>query len=271
MKTTLIAVAAAITALSCQAITFPFTVTAPTWNKVAECTTEGGVNVRKLPSTTAPKMVYNESKIEDYDTPVIYYAYWGTKTGGPVQAITFSDFAPVVSEKPGWIELYKVGPKAESNGWVSSKFCKVSEITPIQPDSPNRHNFMFLNTPGVEGTYGIYFTYDEMNSLATFYIGRLENGKIVCPYSFDCEYGENTYEDNAKPSLLKNEYGFYSLISTKQSMSDFRPSPTSEDSYPVTDIRKFPSNFLNTAIKQAEPLKKPATVYMFDGGYCFAE
>ena len=109
MKTALIAVAAAITALSCQAITFPFSVTAPTWDKVAECTAEGGVNVRKLPSTSAPKMVYNESKIEDYDTPVIYYAYWGTKTGGPVQAITFSDFAPVVSEKPGWIELYKVG------------------------------------------------------------------------------------------------------------------------------------------------------------------
>ena len=97
---------------------------------------------------------------------------------------------------------------------------------------------MFLNTPGVEGTYGVFFSYDEMNSLATFYIGRLENGKIVCPYSFDCDYGENTYEDNAKPTLLKNEYGAYSLISTKQSMSDFRPSPTSEDSYPVTDIRK---------------------------------
>ena len=69
MKTALIAVAAAITALSCQAITFPFTVTAPTWDKVAECTAEGGVNVRKLPSTSAPNMVYNESKIDDYDTP----------------------------------------------------------------------------------------------------------------------------------------------------------------------------------------------------------
>ena len=61
MKTTLIAVAAAIAAIGCQAATLPFNVTAPSWNKIAQCTAQGGVNIRTAPSTTAPQMVYKDT------------------------------------------------------------------------------------------------------------------------------------------------------------------------------------------------------------------
>lgn len=271
MKMTLIAVAAAITAIGCQAATLPFNVTAPSWNKVAQCTTRGGVNIRKAPSTTAPKMVYNENSIEDYECPVIYYGYWSTKSGGAVQSITFDGVAPVVSEQPGWVELLNQGPKYESNGWVSAKYCKVSEVTPIQASgNPSYIKFMLLNTPGIEGTYAMFLVCDDMNSEATFYLGRLDNGKVVCPYSYTCSYSFTSYDDD-EPTSLKNVGDgepYYHFHASSKCMSQFQPEPNNPDnSYPETDIHKIPADIIDFAIKNAEPLPKPPYVYLYNGMY----
>lgn len=271
MKTTLIAVAAAIAAIGCQAATLPFNVTAPSWNKIAECTTQGGVNIRKAPSTTAPKMVYNENSIEDYECPVIYYGYWSTKSGGAVQSITFDGIAPVVSEQPGWVELLNQGPKYESNGWVSAKYCKVSEVTPIQTSgNPYYIKFMLLNTPGIEGSYAMFLVCDDMNSEATFYLGRLDNGKVVCPYAFTCSYSFSTYDDSESTSLknVGEDEPYYHFHASSKCMTDYQQDPNNSDFTQLeTDINKVPTDIIDFAIKHAEPLPHPSYVYLYNSRY----
>ncbi len=274
MKKNFIITIILLSSLYCNAVTLPFNAPAPpSWTKVAECTAENGVNVRKAPATTAPRMVYNENKIEDYDTPVIYYAYWGLKTGGPIQPVTFQGTAPVVSEQPGWIQLLNEGPKRESNAWVSSKYCKVSDITPITSD-PNLHSidFMLLSTPAsVEGTYGIYMCTDEMNGEAIFYVGRLVDGKMVCPYAYCCSYVDSTYidDENTPCSLIKDEYNEhdYRLNITRQGATRIE-TEYGGNFYP--DINKLPAEIISFIVKEAKPVDgaTPAIVYGYNGGYC---
>lgn len=273
MRITFLAVTALLSVFGCSAVTFPFNVKAPAWTKVAECTAEGGINMRKAPSTTAPRMVYNEAKIEDYETPLNYLAYWGTKIGGSIKPVLFDSgsVAPIVSEQPGWIELLKQGPQEASNAWVSSKFCKVSEITPITASAkPAQTDFMILKTgSGVEGEYGIYFEGDELNALATFYIGRIADGKLVCPYSFVCDYVDLTYEDNNEPT---------SFIKDSNATARYRFKLTKQCATPVTqeygptyylDFSKFSDRMINFIINNATPLDNygPCVVYLYDNIY----
>lgn len=266
MRKTFLALTAIVSALGCSAATLPFNVKAPAWTKIAVCETEGGVNIRQRPSATAPKLVYNEAKIEDYDTPVIYYGYWGTKSGGSIIPITFDDVAPIVSEQSGWLELLDKGPRKESNGWVSSKYCKVVEPTPISATEKTLYpSLMFLNTDSsVEGQYAVLLTIDEMNSEATFYVGRLVEGKIVCPYAFDCVLIYD-YDNNTAPTgFKKNEYGVDEFVLTKQGLSYVKTEWGEQDS---PDLSKFTPQMIDFVIKQAKPLETWGVIYLYDGGY----
>ena len=271
MKKISILAAALLTALSSAAVTLPFNAPAPpSWSKVAICTARDGVNVRKTPSTTAPKMVFNENKVTDYETPAIYYGYWGTRTGGAIQPVLFQGMsvAPVVSEKPGWVELLNEGPKRQSNGWVSTKFCKVVDITPIRDSgNPSGLDFMLLDTPAdMEGTYGIYMTTDDLNSEANFYIGRLVDGKMVCPYMYTCDYFSNEYGDgsDAPTTLTKEEYR-YMLRLTRQCMTQMQ-NEYGENYYP--DINKLPASMIKFIVREAKPIDGILPViYLADGKY----
>lgn len=264
MKKTILALAVALSSLGCAAVTFPFNVTAPTWNEVAECTTEGGVNIRKAPSTTAPKLVYNESKIEFCDTPLLSIAYWGTRTGGNIHAVTFDGIAPVVSEQSGWIELLKQGPDWKTNAWVSSKYCKVIETTPIKASgNPSSSQVLFFNIG--EDTYAIYLETDDMNGEATFYIGKVSNGKIVCPYAYTCEYGFDMSNESDPPSITKNEYGSYFYLATKKGMTGEMDSYDFANYSP--DVSKLPAETLDFVIKHAKPLDVSSIIYLYDGNY----
>lgn len=264
MKKTILALAVALSSLGCAAVTFPFNVTAPTWNEVAECTTEGGVNIRKAPSTTAPKLVYNEAKIEDFETPLKYLAYWGSRTGGNIHAVTFNGIAPVVSIKDGWIELLKEGPKNESNAWVSSKYCKVTEITPIRASSnPASPQVLFFNIE--ENVYAIYLETDEMNGEATFYIGKVADGKIVCPYAYTCEYYDCVSNESDSPSISKNQFGSYCYYATKKGQTEIIGE---YGEYYTPNISKLPAETLDFVIKQAKPLDSTTIIYLYDGKYC---
>jgi len=58
----------------------PFEVPTPSWQYLANPTSESGINIRKSPSATAPRMLYDETKIEYFYIPLIHYAYWSTAT-----------------------------------------------------------------------------------------------------------------------------------------------------------------------------------------------
>lgn len=266
MKKTILALAVALSSLGCAAVTFPFNVTAPTWNKVAECTTEGGVNIRKAPSTTAPKLVYNEVKLEQYgyDTPLKYIAYWGSKTGGNISPVKFEGPAAIVSERLGWIELLGEGPNAKSNAWVSSKYCKITETTPIKANgNPSSPKILFFNIDNV--TYAIYLVDDDMNSEAKFYIGRLVDGKIVCPYAFECQYREDIDNETDPSSIKKDElFGSYYYNATKNGMSEISGF---DGTYYTPDVSKIPTNTLDFIIKQAKAIDWTLIVYLNEGKY----
>lgn len=271
MKRICIAMATVLTALGSQAVTLPFnTPAAPSWTRVAQCTTSGGVNIRKSPSTTAPKLVYNENSLMDYETPLVYSAYWGSKTGGPIQAVTFEGVAPVVSEQPGWIQLLNEGPKRKSNAWVSSKYCKVSEITPIEPEgNPRSCNFMILDTPaGVDGTYGIYMRIFDMDGEVAFLIGRLTDGKMVCPYEYRCEYVMDASELGFTTSFSKSEDGSLRFTPLQDCMTMVNGEYGEYGEYEAVDINKLPADMINLIVRKAKPLEgSPAIVFGYNNDY----
>lgn len=261
--------ATVLTALGSQAVTLPFnTPAAPSWTKAAQCITSVGVNIRKTPSTSAPKLVYNENSLMDFDVPLVYSAYWGSKTGGAIQAVTFEGVAPVVSEQTGWIQLLNEGPKRKSNAWVSSKYCKVSEITPIKPaGNPRSFNFMIIDTPSnVEGTYGIYMNLQDMDGECVFLIGRLADGKMVCPYEYRCGYVVDASDLGFTTPFTKNEEGGYMRFTpTKECMTMVMGE---YGEYEAVDINKLPADMINLIVKLAKPIEgSPAIVYSYNGDY----
>ena len=271
MRFFVFALTSVVSLLACSAATLPFSVRSSSWTKIAECMAEDGINIRRAPSVSAPRLVYNESKIEDYDTPLIYYGYWGTKTGGNIQPVLFGGIAPVVSEQNGWIELLNEGPRRESNAWVSAKYCKVKEITPISTsDNVVRPAFLMLDTKSdVEGNYAIYYRSDEMEGVACFYLGRVADGKVVCPYVMTCEYnymsdvaGENS------PVFVKGQYGYTFNLTKAIASGKLNEYGSMEYS---ADLSRFSTDLLNLIIQESEPLETPAIVYLYDGDYCLAE
>lgn len=243
--TCLISCGIMLTGIALSAVAAPptFTVQAPKWSKLAVATTEG-VNIRKTPSTTAPKLVYDESKIEEYDIPLSYYAYWSTApVKGSVIAIPFEGPAPIVGELNGWYRIQNLGPNEASDGWVSAKFVKTATPVPmtLAGKLPSA-NFVWLNAPGntADGVYGIYITLDEMNGVADFYFGRQSNGVVVCPYTLHCD--DISMAENQKCAIINNgsHYTF-----------QYNPSVLTED-YQI-DMSKIGGDVLLQIIENATP------------------
>lgn len=240
-----------------------FNVEAPRWTKLAVSTSDDGVNIRKGPSTATPRLVYNESKIEDYETPLLYYGYWSaTAPKGSIQAIKFTGPNAVVGEKNGWYEVQNMGPRGESNGWVSAQYCDLVTPEPIKPGSTNgATNFIWLNNDNsADGDYGMYMNFDEMNGMATFYIGRLVNGVLVAPYQLICE---NAIFDNSKQCTIRpDSYGNYEIIYN-------RSVGTDEDEI-VIDLNKLPAEIIETIIDKARKAPEKV-VYFYDGYYSVSD
>lgn len=229
-------------ALLVQAAPPVFDVNAPKWSKLAECETEG-VNIRKAPSATAPRLVYDESKILEYDVPVEYYAYWSSAAPrGSVSAISYYGVHPIVSESSGWYEILNIGPKLETNGWVNAKYINVVSPTPMKfPGKPVVPNFTWLNTPGdtSDGVYGIYLDFDEMSNSAEFYVGRLVDGYLVCPYSFYC--AEMTLNEGSNKCNIQKVQEYY--------VFNYAPGVLTED-YNI-DMSKIGSDVLHFIVDKA--------------------
>lgn len=199
----LLFVAAGVTAMAAAAAEFPFEVAAPKFNKVAYTETEGGINIRQSPSATAPRMLYDEAKIDDYEIPLTVYGYWSSaRPAGSVMAATFSGPEAVVSEKDGWLEIAGIGPKGV-NGWVSAKYCKLEPLRPLESDD----NLLLMNIDG--GRYGLYMSYSEMDDYAEFYVGRMVDGILVCPYVLVIDIVNRPDENGS--ALYQDENGTYIL------------------------------------------------------------
>lgn len=240
----------AIIAMSITAFAAPpqFEVQSPTWTKIAISTNPDGINIRKSPSTSAPKLVYDENKIEDYDVPLACLGFWSSAPArGSVHAIPFNGPAPIVRESNGWYEIEGIGANCSGSGWVSAKLCKAIEPAPITRQSKeNSPWFVWLPDNG-NGTYAIQLDYNEMDGCATFYVGRLKDGKIICPYMLHCFYAE----PGDMPQIRQEGEGF---------ILSFKPDYYNEDEYTL-DLRRFSNNLLNQIVKLSTKLPDDHVIY----------
>lgn len=228
-----------------------FEVVAPSWKHLTAPISDDGVNIRKLPSTLAPKLVYNENNIEYFDVPLSYYGYWSSKPAkAPIYAVKFTNPAPVVSEKDGWYEIKNIGPKCESNGWVSGKFCKLITPTPLS-NARNSYSgqLKWLSTGSDEynGAYALYLESNEMEGTAIFYLGRQIDGMLVCPYSFYMDY----YEEPDSP---------YQIVKHSESNSYMLKCPTWD-----VDISNIPVDILSFIFDKMEKDESTIVVCDVDG------
>lgn len=229
-----------------------FEVPTPKYSKIVTCTADGGVNVRKTPSTTAPKLVYNAANVDNFQIPLAYYSYWSTgKTGGDILATTFYGNGPLVKETAGWYEVADIGAydkKTESltNGWVSARYCSLTDVVPITSQVIEENPWSLRSING--GQYVIYANIDLMDGFAEFYVGKIVNGQLVCPYQL-CV---NTFEKVDGPTTFdkfdENSYNLH--INAAECDDELAPSlPVLKD----TTIR--------TILQKAQKLPKPFVVY----------
>lgn len=233
-----------------NAASLPFTVEPVKWSKLAKNNTDG-VNIRKAPSATAPRYVYQPN---NEPTDEAGKSYWSAaKLRGNEYAVHFSGQAPVLSEVDGWYELKGIGPNG-SNGWVSAKYCDVVNLKDVAqkvvPGQYNTPDFVWLKfTDGSH--YAICLDYNEMDGFCAFYVGREKDGFVVCPYVLFC----NSLADNTC-DLIDEEYGCRLLYGYDQIMG-----------WSGFDIRKFPKEVFVKIISAAEPLDNPVVIYRDDGSY----
>lgn len=233
--------------------TCPFEVQAPTWTKLVtpnpSQSSYNCVNIRKAPSATAPRLVYDESKITSYQVPLQEFAYWSaTPPKGSVSALQFceNDYAPLLEESDGWYEIGGKGPNGES-GWVSSKFCHAVEVEEVGNLTPDE-GYLISNLGGDE--YVLYMHIDEMDGYVECRFGKKADGKIISPYALTIS--DVTYDD--APDLKKYD-DYYSLVVTQDMFTD-------AGEFILT---KMPGELINKIIVNMVKLPSPSITCRVDG------
>lgn len=252
--TTLLAALALFIGAS-AAVPTTFDVQPPVWNKLATATVEEGINIRKTPSATAPRMIYDESKIEDFQTPLTWLGYWSTgRVGGNLHPVTFNGPQPVLQEENGWLKIKGIGPK-ETDAWVSAKYCTVDQPTPLTPaniasDAPVR---IIGDTSDPDNLYAIYLMTNEMDGDVSFFVGKISNGMLICPYKFYCM---NYTWDESRPTAITEDNGSYTFNCNPSDMEDYTPI-----------LSRFPASIFQKVLSMATPASADTVVLLINGSY----
>lgn len=229
----------------------PFEVPTPSWQYLANPTSESGINIRISPSATAPRMLYDETKIEYFYIPLIHYAYWSTATPkGSIHPILMSsyEYAPIVGEQNGWYELEGVGVKG-SNGWVSAKLC--NKVTPQPITAADLNNDYYRIIESENGTYAFSMYVNEMDQDVTFELGKLVNGYLICPYQLYAAF----YEKGATTAVKKDDNGNYSFLYTDANSDEF--------GCPI--LKGIPDSLIKDIMAKMTKKDKPTITCKIDG------
>lgn len=235
--------------VSNSGIQFNFEAEAPTWTTVATTVSDKGINIRKTPSSSAARPLVDEMKINNYQTPVKYFAEWSTATPkGDVYAMMFEpgQYAPVLKEQSGWYELKGIGAKGES-GWVSAQYCKKYDLQPLTKE--DLINFGFKVYSSESGVYAVSVGYDEMDGYALFSLGKVVNGILVTSYLMDMDV---TVGNEWK--VIKSTDG-YVLQAAKKDC----------DQYGIPDIGKLPESVLEDALSKIKKMEHPGYLCKANG------
>lgn len=248
-----------------QAVSFPFSVNKPDVRMIVS----NGVNIRKTPSATAPKLVYNVNDENlDFGADPIDVSFWSAGSAKRnIEAVQFTGPGIVIGEKDDWYQIRGYGAEGQGNGWVNAKYCK--PFTPQKLVYPNElsedESFRFLwltQFPGTEpGEYAMYYDYSYNDlSLVCFYIGKVVDGMLVCPYSF------GTLE---APVLVgpEDNVAVAKVITPDHSLMHYweiRYNTDYMDSWSL-NLSKLPRQIIEQIVENAKPLDKEVVFYLKDG------
>ncbi len=226
-----------------------FEVELPSWTAVASTVSGKSINIRKSPSSSAPRPLVNQSEIDNFQVPLKYYARWSTAVPkGDITVLMFEpdQYAPVLKEQNGWYELAGIGARSD-NGWVSAQYCKKYNLEPItETDLKNSGYIIFSNESGI---YPVSVYYDEMDNYVELNIGKLVDGTVVIPYSLimDVTTGNDT-------KIIKNNVGY--IIQVSRNICD---------ALGISDVSKLPRDIITEAISAKKPLESPSYICKING------
>lgn len=160
------------TAVTAKAQNVGLDIRMPKVDKVIVMTADG-VNLRKAPSATAPRLMYEEGDMSDY-----WDYFWSNQRKGG-KAVSFRQDCPimVINETSEWYGVvYSDIYQGQRLVYVSKKFAKEVELTPITPEFLNTTEYYAVTS----GIYRGYFmgSFWNMGDSGLF-AGRIINGLAV--------------------------------------------------------------------------------------------
>lgn len=259
----------AIASLTCSAASLPFDVETPNIKFV----TANGVNIRKSPSTSAQRLMYNvedAEMAEEFGGEIIDVTYWSSAAPtAKRKAFPFRGPAKVVSESNGWYEINGYGAEGRGTGWVSASVTKpYTPASIVYPKAPVEYESWkwITGMPGVkDGEYALAFEWVGDACPAIIYVGKIVNGMLVCPYSFGtANEPVNIIKDEDYPEakLLPPGASFFETGWTLVLGKAENQKDNLGYEFPV--FNKINNNMVAEIISKATPLPSPVVICPFN-------
>lgn len=146
--------------------------------------TADGVNLRKAPNATAPKLMGVEDEMGEYSD-----VFWSSQRRGG-QSITFSrDYPLMVLQETGeWYGVPYMNRYSENRKivYVSKKFAKEIQPTPVTPEFMQSQNKLVMTKGRYRGYFAVDVSYEGDTETC---FGRIVNGMAVCNHTALCSFG----------------------------------------------------------------------------------
>lgn len=199
-----------------------------------------GVNLRKSPSITAPKLMGEEDDMGEYND-----VFWSNQYKGG-ESITFMKDYPliVLRETEDWYGVPYMNRYQHHIVYVSKKFANEIQPQPVTPEFMQSQNKLVVT----KGRYRGYFAVDVADEGDIQYcFGRIVNGMAVCNHTVTCgiEVG-----DNALKRIKFEGFDGTSFPSIKFGSDVCRAF----DAVTIPDFTKLTDNEMNTIIKKTKTL-----------------
>ena len=195
-----------------------FRAKAPSFDKVVRVTSNG-VNIRKQPSTQAPRLfrLYDLTE-ECLDCPP--EVTWANKISpnkGEAATAYQEEVYPLLGESGDWYEIYidvYAGTPLNTSAYINKKFCKIEATKPLALSAPECLTFAMVKSGKYAGLC-VMCTIDEMEGNCLLQLGKYSEGMLLFPYSITVEQSN----DN-KIRLVNNDYSYLSVDESMFKSSD---------------------------------------------------
>lgn len=198
-----------------------------------------GVNLRKSPSITAPKLMGEETDLDDYEE-----VFWSNQRKGG-KSITFMKDTPliVLCETEEWYGVPHMDRFSNHIVYVSKKFAKEIQPQPVTPEFLQSQNEFVVT----KGRYRGYLAVGVPDGDVRYSFGRIVNGMAVCNHTVTCSISVG--DDALKRIEFEGFDGtsFPSINFGSDVCRDFEAGI-------LPDFTKLTDNEINTIIKKTKTL-----------------